>query len=486
MDEQPILPADVRASLPPVVQAYVVFLEEEMTVLRDQVTTLHAAVATVQGQLADAQARAQQHSGNSSRPPSTDPPAAPPRPKQPASGRKRGGQKGHLGHTRIQLSADTIAEIVIHRPLQCPSCTFPLDAALPTEGNPICQQVWEIPSLVAHVTEHRGYGVRCPYCAVLVPAPDLPSGAFGPRVTALGSVLHGRFRLSMRETALVLDDLFGVPIGVGSVPTLCQETSGAPDDACREVAAQVETAAHVNVDETGWKQAGARRWVWTAVAAHCTRFLVATRRNAAVLPTLLGDTFAGLVSSDRYGVYRQIPIERRQVCLAHLKRNVTAFAERAGPVGDWGKDVSATFDNVFAAWHDFTDQGRDRAQLIATIAPLRTKIHTLLDHGKRHFSWQAQSFCADVSTLEPALWTFVTTDGVEPTNNAAERALRPAVLWRKGCFGADSDDGNVFVARILTVRETCRQQHKHLLSFLTDALIAYRGGLSPPPLLASL
>jgi transposase len=484
MDERPILPADVRASLPPLVQAYVVFLEEEMTVLRDQVVTLHAAVATVQSQLADAHARAQQHSGNSSRPPSTDPPTAPPRPKPPASGRKRGGQKGHAGHSRIQLSTNAIAEVVTHRALQCPSCTLPLDPSLPTEGEPICQQVWEIPAVVGHVTEHRGYGVRCPHCAVLVPAPELPDGAFGPCVTALGSVLHGRFRLSMRETAGVLDDLFGVPIGVGSVPTLCQETSSALDDACRAVAEQVETAAHVNGDETGWKQAGARRWLWTAVAAHCTRFLVATRRNAAVLPTLLGDTFAGLVSSDRYGVYRQIPLERRQVCLAHLKRNIAAFAERDGPVGDWGRDVSTTFDNVFAAWHDYTDGGRDRARLIETITPLREKIHTLLHYGLHHFSWQAQSFCADVSTLEPALWTFVTTGGVEPTNNTAERALRPAVLWRKGCFGADSDDGNVFVERILTVRETCRQQHQHLLSFVTDAITAIRMGQSPPPLFA--
>jgi transposase len=148
--------------------------------------------------------------------------------------------------------------------------------------------------------------------------------------------------------------------------------------------------------------------------------------------------------------------------------------------------TNSSIDKVFAAWHDFTDAGRDRAHLIETITPLRAKIQTLLDHGMHHFSWKAQSFCSDVSTLEPALWTFVTTDGVEPTNNAAERALRPAVLWRKGCFGADSDAGNVFVARILTVRETCRQQQKHLLSFLTDAVIAYRTGLSPPPLIASL
>ena len=338
--------------------------------------------------------------------------------------------------------------------------------------------------MLAHVTEHHGLSVRCPHCAVLVPAPDLPEGAFGPRVTALGSVLHGRYRLSMRETASVLDDLFGVPIGVGSIASLCQETSIALDDACQAVAVQVDQADHVNVDETGWQQAGARRWLWTAVAAHCTRFLVATRRNAAVLPTLLGETFAGLVTSDRYGVYRQIPNERRQICLAHLQRNVTAFAERSGPVGEWGQDMNATFDAVFVAWHHFKEAGRDRARLIETIAPLRAKIQGLLEYGKRHFSWQALSFCSDAFALEPALWTFVTTEGVEPTNNAAERALRPAVLWRKGCFGADSDDGNVFVARILTVRETCRQQQKHLFSFLTDAILAQRHGLSPPPLLA--
>lgn len=471
MSEITVLPADVRSALPSVARAYVTYLEGQLS---------------QQGQrLAELEERLHQHSGNSSRPPSSDPPSAPSRPKKVPSGRTRGGQKGHPGHTRLRLTEENLSGVVAHRPVQCPSCSLPLSGDLPTEGEPERVQVWEIPPITPQVVEHRGYRVRCPHCAVLVPAPGLPDGAFGPRLTALGSVLHGRFRLSLRETAEVLDDLFGVPIGVGSVPSLCRETSSALDEAYRAVAEQVQQAAHVNVDETGWKQAGARRWLWTAVAAHCTRFLVATRRNAAVLPMLLGDAFAGLVSSDRYGVYRQIPIERRQVCLAHLKRNVTAFAERSGPVGEWGKDVRVTFDHVFAAWHAFTDDGRDRARLIATIAPLQTKIHSLLDHGKHTFSWQARSFCTDVSALEPALWTFVTTDGVEPTNNAAERALRPAVLWRKGCFGADSDDGNVFVARILTVRETCRQQHKHLLSFLTDAITAYRSGLSSPPLLAS-
>ncbi len=485
MSELPILPPEIRAGLPPEVQAYLAFLEGQILVGSGRMHVLENELATLKAHLAHLVARIQQNSGNSSRPPSTDPPSAPPRPKPVPSGRKRGGQAGHPGHTRIQLSPVELTGIVDHRPTQCPSCHGWLSEDLPTEGEPRRQQVWDVPVPRPDIVEHRAHRVRCPHCDLLVPAPALPPSSFGPQVTAITSLLHGRYRLSVRETAGIVEDLFGVPIGVGSIPTVCQEISRALEPACHDVAEQVTNANHVNVDETGWKQAGARRWLWTAVAANCTLFLVAAKRNAAVLPTLLGKTFAGLVTSDRYGVYRQIPTERRQVCLSHIQRNVTAFAERTGPVGDWGTELNATFDEVFAAWHDFTDEGRDRARLIQTIAPLQAKIHNLLVYGKQNFSWQAFSFCSDVIALEPALWTFVTTEGVEPTNNAAERALRPAVLWRKGCFGADSDDGNVFVARILTVRETCRQQPKHLLRFLTDAIIASRHGLSSPPLLAS-
>ena len=330
MDEQPTLPAEIRASLPPVAQAYVAFLEGQIAVLREQVSTLQMVVSKLQGQLADAHERKSPHSGNYSRSPSTDPPDAPPRPKRPPSGRKRGGQPGHPGHARVWLKSEDLTRVVVHRPTQCPSCTLPLTPALPCEGEPQRLQVWEIPPIHPEVTEHRGYAVRCPHCQALAPAPDLPTSAFGPRLTALGSFLHGRYRLSVRETAGVIEDIIGVPIGVGTIPTLCQETSTALEDTFQAVAAQVTVAKHANVDETGWKQAGARRWLWTAVTETCTLFRIAPRRNAAVLPTLLGDNFAGIVSSDRFGVYRSFPVERRQVRLAHLKRNLTAFAERGG------------------------------------------------------------------------------------------------------------------------------------------------------------
>jgi transposase len=483
MDEQPTLPAEVRGALLPLVQAYITFLESQIAFLRDQVAPLQATITELKTQLADVQACAHQDSGNSSRPPSSDPPGARPHLKRKSSGRKRGGQTGHPGHARIQLGAAQIADQVEHRPGQCPACTLPLEAALPVGGEPICVQVWEVPPIVPTVTEHRGYPVRCPHCGVLVPAPDLPAGAFGPRLTAMGSLLHGRFRLSMRETTEVFADLFGVPLGPASISTLCQEVATALDEPYEQVRARVEGEPHANVDETGWKQAGERRWLWVAVSALCTRFVVAKNRSAAVLVMLLGETFSGVVSSDRYKAYLSIPLERRQVCWAHLKRNLTAFAERGGEVGDWGKEAVAVVEQVFTAWYRYQDGGGDRAGLQAEMARLRTQLRGLLERGTTLPSWMAQGLCNDLRKLEPALWTFVAVEGVEPTNNAAERALRPAVLWRKGCFGADSADGNTFVAKILTATATCRQQKRHLLTYLTGAVAAYRVGNPVPSLL---
>jgi transposase len=483
MDEHPTLPAEVRASLPPIAQAYIAFLESQIALFRDQVAALQATVTKHQGQITDLQARAQQNSGNSSRPPSSDPPGARPRLKRTPSGRKRGGQEGHPGHTRIQLGADQISAQVEHRPAQCPGCTLPLGATLPPEGEPIRVQVWEIPPIVPEVVEHRGYRVRCPHCAALVPAPDLPAGAFGPRLTAMAGLLHGRYRLSMRETTAVFADLFGAPIGPGSIPTLCQEVAAALDEPYEGVRAHVGSETHANVDETGWKQAGERRWLWVAVTALGTLFVVAKNRSAAVLATVLGETFAGVVGSDRYKAYLSIPLQRRQVCWAHLKRPLVGFAERGGEIGDWGTEAVGVVEKVFAAWYRFKEGETDRAQLQAEMAPLRAKMQGLWERGTTLPSWRVRALCNDVRKLEPALWTFVTIEGVEPTNNAAERALRPAVLWRKGCFGAESAAGNTFVAKILTASATCRQQERHLLTYLTQVVSAYRNGTPSPSLL---
>jgi transposase len=490
MDEQPRLPDAIRVSLPPSVQAdlahqdaQIASLREHVDAMPEHIGSLQAQLSKLQLQLADATGRKPPHAGNSSRPPSSDPPDAPACPRRPPSGRKRGGQRGHPGHQRRQLGDEELTAIVPHRPQQCPACTFPLADDLPTEGNPQRMQVWEIPPIQPEVTEHRGYAVRCPHGDVLVPAPDLPVSAVGPRLAAMGSLLHGRYRLSVRETAGVFDDLLGVPVGIGSINGLCQEVSAAvaePDEAAREAGHEQKVA---NVDETGWKHAGKRRWLWGAVTALCTVFLVTQSRSAKVLAAVLGEDVTGLVGSDRYRAYRSIPTERRQVCWAHLKRDLAAFAERGGSVGDWGKEGIGLVAKIFAAGYRFKDGTRDRRGLQAEIAPLRHDFRAFLERATEAPSWKVRGFSADLRKLESALGTFASVAGVEPTNNAAERALRPAVFWRKGCFGADSDDGTQFVARILTVPATCRQQHRPLLGYLTEAVVAHRLGRSAPALL---
>jgi transposase len=305
------------------------------------------------------------------------------------------------------------------------------------------------------------------------------------------SLLHGRFRLSMRATTVVFAELFGAPLGPGSVSALCRETSAALDQPYEQVRARVEAEIHANVDETGWKQAGERRWLWVAVTVLCTLFVVAKSRRTAVLRTVLGETFAGVVSSDRSKAYRSIPLERRQICWAHLKPPLLGFAERSGEIGAWGQEAVSTVAKVFTAWYRFKEEGGDRATLQQEIAPLRTELRALWERGTTLPSCVVRAFCNDVRALEPARWTFVTVEGVEPTNNAAERWVpsgpRPAVLWRKSCFGAGPRGypaaGNAFVAKILTVAATCRQQQRHLLSCLADTVAAHRANQPVPSLL---
>lgn len=457
--------------------------------MRSVVLALLRQVQALQTQVADLQAQLQQHSGNSSRPPSSDPPSAPPRPPRGATGRKPGGQPGHAGHHRAWLPPDQVDEFVVHSPTACPHCQTALPPDLPEVGPRWRQQVWDVPPVRPHVTEHQFPAVACPACQarVRVPRPpDVPPGAFGPQVTALVALLHGRYRLSDRETAAVLADLFGLPIGSGSIPTLCDTVSVALEPVYEAVQATVQAQPVAHVDETSWKEAGQRRWLWVAVTAVCTVFRVAHRRDAAALTALLGMDFPGIVGSDRYCAYKHLAVEQRQLCWAHLKRNWQAFYERDGPVGDWGEAALGLIDCLFLEWHRFRTGQHDRAGLQQAMPPIQTALRTLVERGRDDLPWEkARSFCRDLLWWWPALWTFVRVPGVEPTNNAAERALRPAVLWRKGCFGAQSASGNAFVAHILTVTATCRQQARHVLTFLADAVRAHWAGVPAPTLIAT-
>jgi transposase len=461
--------------------------EARIAALEAENARLRELVAQLTTRVQELEARLGRDSSNSSQPPSADPPQARPRPAPRPTGRRRGGQPGHPGHHRTPVPVEQVDCTVEHWPPTCQHCQAALapDPAQ-TVGDPVRHQVVEIPPLHAEVTDHYRQRLCCPHCRGVTLAalpPTVPAGAFGPRLQAIVAVLSSRYRLSRREVAAVCADLLGVDLAVGSIAALCQATSAALAEPVAGLEAAVRQAAVAHADETEWRLAGQRRWLWVAVTVAATVFTVAASRGSRVIKGLLGATFGGILVSDRWSAYTWTPAHRRQVCWAHLKRDFTKLVDWDGAACPVGEAALALLDQVFTLWHQARDDPALRATLPARMAPLQAAFRTLLDEGSRGPSAKAAGLCAALLKLWPALWTFVTVPGVEPTNNAAEQAVRPAVLWRKGCFGSQSEDGAVFVARLLSVAATCRQQQRSLLDYLTAVCAAAQQGHPIPSLL---
>jgi transposase len=347
-------------------------------------------------------------------------------------------------------------------------------------------QVVELPPVRAEVTEYRLAARRCGSCGTITRAGRPVAagvGAFGPRLQAVATLLVGRYRLSRREAVACLAELGEVELSVGALARLEQATSTALEPVVTEVATTVRQAAVANLDETGWWQGKTRSWLWTVVTEALTLFRLAPSRSKAVVQALLGPDWTGIVGSDRYSAYRYLPLEHRQLCWAHLIREfrkLAAYNQHQRPLGERLLGLST---RVFAAWYRFRDGAIDRAALLTELAPLQAEFRDALEDGlDPPHAVVAGALCGNLLDAWPALWTFAHVDGVEPTNNAAERALRPAVLWRKGSFGTQSDDGSRFVERIMTVTASCKQQGRGLLDFLVAAITAARSGLPPPSL----
>lgn len=462
-------------------------LWEEIVALRAENARLRAENARLQERVQVLEARLGQNSSNSSRPPSSDPPQAPPAAQRGPSGRRPGGQPGHQAHQRTLLPVEQVDAVVDHWPTVCGHCQRPLpaDPALAV-AEPVRHQVTELPPVRAEVTEHRLHRVRCPGCGEETRAtlPDeVPAGAFGPRLQATVGVLAGRYRLSRREVVGVCEDVLGAPISVGSVDQLCQATAAALAAPMAELTAAVPAAAVAYADETAWHQAGKRRWLWVVVTALVTVFTVATSRGSRVIKGLLGEDFGGRLVSDRWSAYTWLPVEQRQVCWSHLKRDFQALVDWGGAARPVGKAGLELMDQVFDAWHQARADPAGRAQLVQTIDPIQRQFRTLLEAGTESRALKAAGLCRALLKVWPALWTFVTVPGVEPTNNAAERAIRPAVLWRRGSFGCQSDGGAQFVERLLSVAATCKQQQRSLLAYLTAVCAAAQRGQPTPSLL---
>jgi len=303
----------------------------------------------------------------------------------------------------------------------------------------------------------------------------------GPRLQAFCALLTGRFRLGRRPALELLEDAFGIPLSLGTLAALEADTAAALLAPYAEVAQAIAQAESVNADETGWKEGSKRPWLWLAATPSFALFRLHDRRNRAAFEELLPLTATSIVTSDRFGAYTRLPLSRRQLCWAHLARDFQALAESVGPartIGHWAKDQ---IRRLFSHWHAFRQGTLDRPDLVARMGQVQRAFRALLAWGATLVG-KAGALCRDLQEKWGALWTFLFHEGVEPTNNHAERVLRPAVLWRKTSFGHQSETGKQYVERMLTVVTTLRLQGRNVLSYLEAACRAALATAPPPSL----
>lgn len=444
----------------------------------------HAAeVAALRAEVADLKARLGRNSSNSSRPPSSDLPYAKVKRPRTPSGRRQGGQPGHPGHTRDLLDQKDVDQFVQHWPEACScGCTLP---QVP-DGDPVREQIWELPPVKPVVTEHQFQAVVCPRCkrrTVAARTPDMPKGAFGPRAEATALYLTGACRLSARETERLFEDLLNFPISTGALMRIEVRGSKALEPAHAEALAAVRAEGVKHADETTWFLRGVLIWLWLAATKSLRVFHVDPRRTIEAREGFLGETVEGVLVSDRYVAYRAQPADRHQFCLAHLARDAQGLIDRGGRAEAFGTDLKAALDVLFKEWREFEDVHHDRALLRERVQPTREAITDLLVAGAEGKDDRVAEFSAHLLMKGESLFTFTEVEGCVPTNNLAEQSLRKPVMWRRNSLGSQSETGCRFVERILTTVESLRAQGRGVLEFLVETMSAAANGRAPPSLL---
>jgi transposase len=438
-------------------------------------------ISELQQQLADATARLNTNSSNSSLPPSSDrfgrkrrPPPPPGQPRK-----KRGAQPGHCRQQRLLVAPDQVREVIPCVPTACRRCGKPLTG---TDPNPLRHQVAELPVVVPDVLEYQLHRLSCPCCHTStcgMPPPEV-KGQFGPRLEATLALFAGQYRLGLRPVVGLAASLWGLAISTGMVSKLRQRTAEALLLPWVQLAMHVRTR-DVNIDETGWRESKKRMYLWAAVTPLVAFYRIAKGRSALTAQQMLGADYAGVATCDRLKSYWWI--RRLQWCWAHLRRDFQAMIDRGNAGKATGESLLGESNKLFHLWHQLAQGGLSRAQFQQAIKPVRAAVRRTLQRGKRCGCGKTAGTCKELRGHEQWLWTFVDAEGVEPTNNEAERAERQGVLLRKTSGGTDSARGSRFVERVLTVVETCRRQGRSALNYLSSCIECWRQTRAPPSLL---
>ena len=483
--EMPI-PEKEWGATPLSVQAVVIGLWSENQILKEQVGRLQKQVDHLQAEVAKLCEQVNKNSKNSSKPPSSDPPYQGRYPKQPPSGQKKGGQEGHPGKGRKLKGPEQVDRIVVSRAVACEDCRALL---LGEDPHPRRHPVTELPKVEPIVTEYQLHSLTCCVCGARNQAEwpaDMPKGSFGERMQATVGYLSGRFGLSKRDIEEALETIYQVEISLGSIPAQEQAVSQALAKAVSEALDYVQAQASVNMDETSWRELTKLVWMWVCTTPAVTVVRIFSTRGASGAEQLLGEDYPGIVGSDRYSAYNGLSPDQRQLCWSHLKRDFQAWVERGGHSQLIGRALLEQIKIFFALWHRIRDGTLSRTDFQTSMLPVRREVHAILTVGTFVQHSQTRRTCCNILKVEQALWTFVDHEGVEPTNHAAERALRRGVIWRRRSFGTQSQAGSRFAERILTVVSTLRQQQRSVLDYLTEACHARTLGISPPSLLPAM
>ena len=457
--------------------------KEELSRLQAQIPVLLAENRQLKARIRELEERLGQDSSNSSQPPSADPPWKK-RPPKPGSPRPRGAQPGHPDQRRRFSPPDEVDEHIVCAPKTCARC----GGALPLEEEPHAhyEEKVELPPIKPMV---RGYWLltrRCGKCGYENRAslPDgVSKGVFGPQIQALVSLLSGGYRLSKREIVRLMKEVFQVKLSLGSVANLENATSLALEHPVAQAQKSAQKQKVVYADETGWREDKKKAWLWTHVTPQVVTFLIRRSRGSDAARDLIGEDYTGILHSDRWQGYNWFPLRNRQLCWAHLKRNFKKVEERGGASAKIGKGLAEWTAKMFSLWDRFREGSLKRTTLRTYMTKVKAEIHGLLEKGEKSRNEKTSRFCKNILALKPALWTFLRKEGVEPTNNVAERAIRKPVLWRKGSFGTDSAKGSRFVERILTTVATLRVQERDPLDYLVQTCGAFQAGKSGPSLL---
>lgn len=488
--------------------------QREIEKLRQQVVERDQRIADVQKQIADAEkqmldaekqiadlerqlATRKKNSTNSSKPPSSDGLAGTQRRRcspRKKSGRKPGGQPGHVGQERQRVEKPDRTEEVL--PLQCKHCETALPQApeeRQTTGDVLCRQIVDLPEVILPVvTEFQYPKLVCPCCQKGTRAEVRSEHAheIGERLTAVVSYLISARKMTRRDVRATLQDLFGVEISVGSVQKAWEETADAVEAPYTELEEALATEPVLNSDETGSRTNGDKRWVWALCSSWFVFYHIACSRGVEVLVELLGEAFAGILCSDRCPTYLSYHRGLAQFCWAHLQRTLKGIGEFASTADavHFARDMLSAVKRLFGLWYQFRGEAGagkrllTRTELIQQSIPIQKRICRLaakyMDSDDREVRNLASAFYVHWDKL----FTFIEHEGVEPTNNVSERAMRLFVLIRKITYGNRSAKGEIALARLLTVTQTCKLQQRPLLSYLLTAVHCHRRRQPAPSL----